>query len=153
MSAFLGKARALQKQQAEVEGRAGQIQAFLEKFILSDAEVASLRHDPIDRVTETGACVGACVYCTDSGCAKGPSRPSSLDRRRRQRSHSPMAHHTTPQGCGPSLRRWSGCRRSVWGAASWWAPSTRRPAWRCSRCVVRLLLLLLLGPAHAYIQP
>ncbi len=54
MSAFLGKARTLQKQQAEVEGRAGQIQAFLEKFILSDAEVASLRHDPIDRVTETG---------------------------------------------------------------------------------------------------
>lgn len=55
MSAFLGKAKAVQKQQAEVEGRAGQIQAFLEKFILSDAEVASLRHDPIDRVTEAGA--------------------------------------------------------------------------------------------------
>lgn len=56
MSAFLGKARGLQQQQAEVEARAGQIQAFLEKFILSDAEVASLRHDPIDKVVPgTGA--------------------------------------------------------------------------------------------------
>lgn len=122
MSAFLGKARALQKQQAEVEGRAGQIQAFLEKFILSDAEVASLRHDPIDRVTEAGA-LRVCLIVELEG-------PTPLDRRT-----TPTHPHGNPQGSGPSLRRWSGCRRSVWGAASWWAPSTRRRAWRCSRCM------------------
>lgn len=54
MSAFLQRARALQKQQGEVEERASQITAFLQKFILSDAEVSSLRYDAIERVTEQG---------------------------------------------------------------------------------------------------
>ena len=56
MSTFLGAARGLQKQQTELSEKAGQISSFLERFILSEAEVSSLRHEPIDRVTPQGGC-------------------------------------------------------------------------------------------------
>ena len=54
MSVFLERARGLQKEKKEVEDRSAQITAFLEKFILSDAEVTSLRYDAIELITEKG---------------------------------------------------------------------------------------------------
>lgn len=54
MSTFVARTRALQKQQADAETKAAQITAFLEKFILSDAEVAALRYEPVDKVEAGG---------------------------------------------------------------------------------------------------
>lgn len=142
MSAFLGKARGLQKQQAEVEARAGQIQAFLEKFILSDAEVASLRHDPIDKVVPgTGACLDmyvCVVYGRRLGHAGRTRLPPHTAVTRPPCNTPPSTNPTlirnhSPQASDPSLRPCSACRRSAAGAASWWAPSTRRRGSRCSR--------------------
>ena len=141
MSAFLGKARGLQKQQAEVEARAGQIQAFLEKFILSDAEVASLRHDPIDKVVPgTGACLHmyVCGVWTPIGTCRPTRLPLPLPS---HDLHVNTPHQPTilrdhlPQASAPSLRPCSACRKSASGAASWWAPSTRRRGSRCSRYI------------------
>jgi len=54
MSAFLARTRALQKQQADAEAKAAQIASFLDKFTLSDAEVAALRYEAVDKVLEGG---------------------------------------------------------------------------------------------------
>jgi len=54
MSAFLARAHALKKQQADAEAKAAQITSFLDRFTLSDAEVAALRFEAVDKIIEGG---------------------------------------------------------------------------------------------------
>jgi hypothetical protein len=64
MSDFLGRAQALQKQQAELTEKAQNISSFLDKFILTDDEVRALRSDPVDAFGPQGTLgvvAGACL--------------------------------------------------------------------------------------------
>lgn len=113
-----------------------QVTSFLEKFILSESEVQSLRSDPIDLLdAETGK---------DDGRDKAHIYTSS----RHSWERSSMTHaHTVgvtsvlidpvmmclcvSQASGRSSRRCGGCRRSGMSAARSSAPSTRARGSSC----------------------
>jgi len=65
MSEFLEQAQGLQTQQSDVQERARQITTFLERFILSENEIAALRSDPVDSIDEQGKWSKGCGYILD----------------------------------------------------------------------------------------